>query len=407
MNEIINNIEQTSECDSPNTKPEILNIVQTSAFVTDIITDPFAGREPPRISNRILDYRRIQNWENYFLASAICSVAKVIAVDEEAFKAIKAIAVDEEALKAIGHELASGGFHFFSAITGDMFTVLYATDKPSDSGVTNYFFMPQVIKKAYSTFGYDCIYLSNAQIQQDLRATMNAIKASVDKGIPVLAWGMGNVTMLNGWHGNLPEGCLIGGYDENDVLYVNLYPGPERVTVDKDGYTAITQGLGGTKGLFFVGDPIEQPDLREIYREVIEGISSFLAIPSAGGYVFGQEAFEKWADTLLDESRFAEKTDDELGGICWDLHCSPYCNICTSAAEAFVRAASEVYDISLAKKLLPSYENFVQLRQEIWALHGGFFPPMDKFRTHEFRAKIAETLRRMGKICDEIIRISG
>ncbi|MHB1001937.1 MAG: hypothetical protein ACYC27_22075 [Armatimonadota bacterium] len=367
-------------------------------------TDHLAGGEPPRISNRILNYRRIQNWENYFLASAIYSVVKALGVDEENFKAIKAIAVDEEDLQAMGFAQDRAGFHFFSAITGDMFTPLYAADKPCDSGVTNYFFMPQVVKNAYSAIGYDCIYLSNAQIQQDFRAAMNAIKASVDKGIPVLAWGMGNVTTFSGWHGNMPEGCLIGGYDENDVLYVNLYPGPERMTVDKDGYTAITEGLEGTKGLFFVGNPIEQPDLREIYRTVIEGIPTLLAMPSADSYVFGQEAFEKWADTLLDESRFAEKTDEELSGICWDLHCSPYCNICTSAADAFIRAASEVYDISLAKKLLPRYENFVQLRQEIWALHGDFFPPMDKFRTHEFRTKIAEILRRMGNICGDILR---
>ena len=38
---------------------------------------------------------------------------------------------------------------------------------------------------------------------------MNAIKASVDKGIPVLAWGTGNVTTGSGNHHDLlPEGCL-------------------------------------------------------------------------------------------------------------------------------------------------------------------------------------------------------
>ena len=181
--------------------------------MTDTIADPFAGGEPPRTSNRIHNYRRIQPWENYFLASAVCSVAL-------------ATGADEDALKTIGHEQVNNGFHFFSAITGDMFTVLYAADKPCDSGITNYFFVPQVIKQAYAAFGYECIYLSTAQIQRDFRAAMNAIKASVDKGIPVLAWGMGNVTLGDGSrYDPLPEGCLIGGYDENDLLYVNLYPG--------------------------------------------------------------------------------------------------------------------------------------------------------------------------------------
>lgn len=120
--------------------------------------------------------------------------------------------------------------------------------------------------------------------------------------------------------------------------------------------------------------PIERPGLHDIYRTVIEGILFILAMSPADSYVFGQEAFEKWADTLLDESCFAGKTDDELVGICWDLYCSPYCNICTSAADAIIRAASEIYNIYLTKKLLSLYEKFIQLRQERWALHGDFFP---------------------------------
>jgi len=373
----------------------MINLAQAGALPSGTIADPFTGGEPPRTSNRILNYRRIHPWENYFLASAICSVALATGADEDAFK-------------TIGHAQLDNGLHFFSAITGDMFTALYAADKPCDSGITNYFFVPQVIKQAYAAFGYECIYLSTAQIQQDFRAVMNAIKASVDNGIPVLAWGMGNVPNGDGsrYTDRLPEGCLIGGYDEHDLLYVNIYfnQGSGRKTVDQDDYTAIRHGLEGTRGLFFVGNRIAQPDMREIYRRAIENIPAFLVMPSADGYVFGQEAFEKWADTLLDESRFTGKTDDELQGICWDVHCSPYCNVCTSQAETYIRAAAEVYDIALAKKLLPLYEQYMQLRQAIWALHGDFFPPMDKFRTREFRMQIADMLRQMGSVCDDILK---
>ena len=392
MSEPLQKNGQAPQSYSPKAKPEILTMAQHAAFQTDTIADPFAGGEPPRTSNRIVNYRRIQPWENYFLASAICSVAVATGADEETFK-------------KIGHEKVNGGFHFFSAITGDMFTVLYATDMPSDSGVTNYFFVPQVVKRAYAAFGRDCIYLSNAQIKRDFRTVMNAIKASVDKGVPVLAWGMGNVPLSDGrLYDPLPEACLIGGYDENDLLYVNLYTGPERVTMDGDGYSSITQGLDTTKGLFFLGDPIPPTDPREVYSRAIEGIPAFLAMPPANGYVFGKAAFEKWADTLLEESRFAGKTDEELSGLCWDLHCSPYCCVCTSAVEHYMRAAAEVYEIALAQRLLPLYQKFIQLRQEIWSLHGDFFPPMAKFRTRPFRVQIAEILLGMGAVCDEILK---
>ena len=108
---------------------------------------------------------------------------------------------------------------------------------------------------------------------------------------------------------------------------------------------------------------------------------------------------------MLDERRFAGKTDEELGGICWDVHCSPYCNVLTSAAEVYIRAAAEVYDIAQAKKLLPLYATFVQLRQDIWALQGDFFPPMDKFRAREYRMQIAGMLRHMGGVCGDIVRV--
>lgn len=389
MSEPIRKPNQTPESYSPKVKPEILTMAQHASFATDTIADPYTGGEPPRTSNRILNYRRLQNWENYFLASAICSVAI-------------AVGADEEELKTIGNEKVNNGFHFFSAITGDMFTVLYSAEKLCDSGLTHDFFVPQVVKKAYAAFGYDCIYLSSAQIKKDFQAVVNAVKASVDKGIPVLAWGMGNVT-IGDWHGDMTEGCLIGGYN-GDLLYANLYPGPDRMDVDSDGYSAIPDGLNGVMGLFFVGEPIENPDLWVIYGRAIADIPIFLTAPPAEGFVFGKAAFTRWADTLLDENRYTGKTDDELNGICWEVHCAAYCNICTSAAEAYIRAAAEVYETALAKKLLPLYERSTQLRQEIWALHGDFFPPMDKFRSREFREQIAEILREMGSVCDKILQ---
>ena len=362
-------------------KPLILDLASGNAYVSDVIADPYAGGEPPRTSNRILNYRRIQNWENYFLASAICSVAKSLGAEED-------------------------DFHFYSAFTGDMVAYLYCKDKPCDSGITNYFFVPQVVKKAYAAIGYDCVYISNEQINKDFRTVMNAIKASVDKGIPVLAWGMGNVSLGDGSrYDPLPEGCLIGGYDENDVLYVNLYPGPERMTVDDDGYTAITHGLDTINGLFFVGEKIEKTDIKDIYRDTINAIPAFLTLSPANGYVFGKTAFDVWADTLLTDSYFENKTDEELNGVCWNLHCSPYCAVCTSNAYNYIKKAIELYpDFEIAAKILPLYERLQKLKDDIWALHGDFFPPMDKFRTHEFRAQIASLLHKMGDTCDEIVK---
>jgi hypothetical protein len=404
MNDAVKKLNQSPESYSPKL-PFIIDLsIKGDVFPTDKIIDPFNGGEPPKTSNRILGYRRIQNWENFFLCSAICSMAKAVGKDENIFNK-----------------------EFFSAITGDMFAYLYSKEAPSDSGITNSFFVPQVIKKCFAAFGYGCIYLSNEYIRMNFRTVMNAIKASVDNGIPVLSWGMGHVTMRNGSRFDpLPEASLIGGYDEGDILQVNLYPGAERMTVDHDGYTAITNGLNTVYGLFFVGEKLEKTNLRDVYIDVIKNIPVFLTLAPANGslfykssndgqvpiesgkgtYYFGRQAFSMWAEILEDDSIFENKTDEELNSLCWDLHCSPFCLVCTSDAYGYFNRMTEQYqDIKSADLLLPLFKMITDYKGEIWAYHGDFFPKMDKFRTHEFRAHIAEILRNMGMVCDKIIEV--
>ena len=382
---------------------EILSIAQYSSYESDSISRLIAGAEPPRISNKITEYKKIEPWQNYFLCSAICSVGLKLGSDIQ-------------------------DYHFYANFTGDNFTYMYSekVGNPDniqvDSGMTNSFFAPQFVKKAYAVFGYDCIYISNSEIKKDFRAVMNAIKTSVDKDIPVLAWGMGNVTCsmtdADGikWGSDpLPEGCLIGGYDKNDVLYVNLYPGPERLpegSVDEYGYSAIIHGLDTTKGLFFAGEKLPPADMRIIYQDAIDAIPAFLTLPPTEGdggmHVFGKMAFETWAETLETETFFENKTDEKLNDICWNLHLSPYCCVCTSLAYDFFKGVAEQYpDLAMAVTLLPLYKKMQDYKDEIWAVQGGFYPPIDRFRTHEFRARIADILRKMGGVCDEILMAYG
>ncbi|MCL2406531.1 MAG: hypothetical protein FWC95_01245 [Defluviitaleaceae bacterium] len=365
---------------------------------SDSIGDLFAGVEPTRTSNKIHNYRRIEPWMNYFLCAGNFSVGHILGSDIE-------------------------NFNFYANFTGDNFTYLYAADKGNpggvqcDSGVTNYFFMPHVVKKAYAAFGYDCIYISNSQIKKEFRAVMNAIKASVDKGLPVLAWGMGNVELGDGNHWNfLPEASLIGGYDENDILYVNLYPGEDRMpsgSIDEHGYTAITNGLDTTNGLFFVGTMLINIDKRQLHKSALESIPTYLTLPVfeghyGGKYAFGKAAFDIWADTLVTEEYFADKADEELSGIWWNLHGAPYCCVCTSTAYDFIKETAEKYpDITMAAKLLPHYKQMQDYKDEIWKLQDGFFVQMDKFRRPEVRAQVAEILRKMGGVCVDILNVFG
>jgi hypothetical protein len=375
---------QSPESYSPK-KPDILNLTRQDAIITNNLVDPFAGGEPPRTSNKITGIRQIQAWENFFLDAALDSLAKSLG------------------------EVFDDGVKFFSAITGDMFTYLYNKKKPCDSGVTNYLFVPRVVIRSFEAIGYECIYISNPQIKANFRTVMNIIKASIDKGVPVLAWGMGNVTLSDGSrYDPLPEGCIIGGYDEGDILYVNLYP--DGLPADENDYCTITNGLATTYGIFVAGERRDKPDMKNIYRDAVNMIPVFLTLPPTDGYTFGKQAFYEWADTLLDDSYFTGKTEQELAQIRWDLHCTAYCTPCTSLGRVndYIRKTIELNpDFEIAKTILPLYDRLKSYNDRIWELQGGFEPPLDRFKEHEYRSLIADILRQMGDTCDEIVAAFG
>jgi len=125
-----------------------------------------------------------------------------------------------------------------------------------------------------------------------------------------------------------------------------------------------------------------------------------------GKYAFGKAAFDVWAETLTTEEYFADKTDDELNDICWNLHTAPYCNLCSGHALHFFKEMAEKYpDLPLVDKLLPLYQQMQDYIDGIWKIHGDFFPPMEKFRQPEFRAEVAAVLTKMGELCNEILAV--
>lgn len=155
------------------------------------------------------------------------------------------------------------------------------------------------------------VFFHQEELSADLDYAVSEIRKSVDLGIPVLAWGCGGVKMNNGEEYNLlPEGALIGGYDENNLLYVNLYPGAERLAevsecgkpgVAEDGYTAIfaEKALKTTQGIFIIGEKIKPVELSEIYRDAISSIPACLSVEPCDGYLLAELLCEM--GTICDE----------------------------------------------------------------------------------------------------------
>lgn len=350
--------------------------------------------------NKITNYRRIQNWENFFLDSALYSVANSIGIEYD------------------------NGFTPIAAITGDLFTYMYSDKLPCDSGLTNYVIMPEVVLKVFDSFGWGCEYLSREEANRDLPATMRKVKASVDRGIPVLAWGVGGVVSASGERFDpMGEGALIGGYDDS-LLLIHLYCGAERLApvsyggrpgVDEHGYTAIPakDALATTNGLFILTEKKEQTDAKTVYRDVIMSISKWLTLPDTADYSFGKAAFDRWAEVLLDDA--AWQTPEQCGeDAIWNKHCCAFCSLCTStgsfggtsrAVDYLNRAKEACPEMTIVSDLLPHYKRLSDLTQQLWDLHGGFMPAPSRMQEHGYREQLAAALHQMGICCEGILHL--
>ena len=352
------------------------------------------------MANIITNYRRIQNWENFFMDSALYSVANSIGIEYD------------------------NGFTPIAAITGDLFTYMYSDKLPCDSGLTNYIIMPEVVLKAYDSFGWNCVYLSREDVNRDLTTTMQKIKSSVDRGLPVLAWGVGGVVCADGTrYDPMGEGALIGGYDGN-VLLIHLYCGAERLApvsygghpgVDEYGYTAIPakDALAMTNGLFILTEEKELTDVKTVFRDAIMSIPKWLTLPETMGYSFGKVAFDHWAEVLLDDATW--RTPEQCGeDSIWNRHCSAFCSLCTSAGsfggasrvEDYLSGAKEACpDLAIISELIPHDKRMRALTQQLWDIHGGFMPSPSKIQEHAYRVQLAAILRQMGCCCDDILNL--
>lgn len=372
-------------------------------------------------SNKIKDYRQIHYWENFFLDSAVYSVGQAAGFSYEE------------------------GFQIISAVTGDLFSYMYHEKKYCDSGMTNSFFLPETVKAAYAMFGYTCIYLSQEEICLDLEGAIAKICRSVDRGIPVLAWGCGGVFMRNGErYDPLPEACLIGGYEissaeeedafngttpglslenkDRNLLYVNLYPGEERLAaksacgnpgVDAYGYTAVfaEDALKTTNGIFLLGEKIAPTDMREVYRRALFSIPQLFSKQPEEGYLFGKQAFDQWAAVLTEDENWQDAKMAEENW--WDKHGHAYCAICTSIgvgegkgiAIFMQKAAEALPDEPKAKEVLPYFEKLRHFSQAIWDFQGGFVPDFEKLTEHAYRKKLAGFLMEMGETCGRILSV--
>ncbi len=253
-----------------------------------------------------------------------------------------------------------------------------------------------VIGPSFGAAGYGYRYITKHG-RAGARATeagfRSEIIASIDRGVPVLAFGVLGP----------PECCVVTGYDEDgDVLlgwnFFQSLPefgggGP----TEPSGYFRRRDWFPATESLIVIGPRTRKPPLRDVYRRSLEWGLRVLRTPEAGGRASGIAAWQAWADQVC--------KDEELDPAELDLlkqrhfiHWAMVSNTaeCRAWGGSYLDQVAEDLpeiggDLGVAAE---DFHNIHDLMWDIWALEGGWRNPDAHlvFARPEVRRKVAGVL---------------
>lgn len=198
-------------------------------------------------------------------------------------------------------------FSFFAGVSGDFFTQLWLEPKwrynDSYSNVCKASQKP--IKAAFDACGYEYTYVDNTQIKENEAEMLQKIIASIDKGLPVLAFGIVG-----------PPNCsIICGYaqDGKQLIGWSQFTGEtnEDELIDQvcaENYFQVGNDLTHIEALIFFGKQKPRVSIAENIKQSILNIPALAALPSTDELRMGKDAFDAWADSLLCDEYFQDET---------------------------------------------------------------------------------------------------
>ncbi|MFH1570591.1 MAG: hypothetical protein ABIL09_21555, partial [Gemmatimonadota bacterium] len=206
------------------------------------------------------------------------------------------------------------------------------------------------------------------------------ILASIDRGLPVIAFGVIGP----------PEATVITGYDEGgDVLIGwNEFQGHESIEKEPSGYFRVRDWYPKTHALLILGDTVGPPAPDELYRSTLLWAVEVLRNPAVGNHATGPAAFEAWAADMASDEYFPA---DNTGMLHARLNC--HWDGMTMQAEratvlAFLEEAAR-HDAAMAEHL----QNAAAALQTGGVLHGVAPGERDQIARLADRAVRAEVAR--------------
>ena len=229
-------------------------------------------------------------------------------------------------------------YPFFSGLSGDAFTQIYTGNSFVDS-LSHDRFSPQIVDTVFSAIGYKYEYVGEKELQTNKSYWHKKVIESLNNNRMVISKGIADFDF-----------CLICGYEQYNTL--NVYGRGNKCL-------ASNESLEKGNMLIFIGEKIKTPDIKKIYADMIMKIPECFSRTPEDGYYFGINAFQKWHETLLDDSLYENNNFDF-----WSIHASPLtiesennaCNYEIGFARVLLKRFSECLDdtkyVDLIKNLI-------------------------------------------------------
>ncbi|MEI7832567.1 MAG: hypothetical protein WCJ56_05160 [bacterium] len=131
-----------------------------------------------------------------------------------------------------------------------------------------------------------------------------AIIASIDRGIPVLAFGVVGP----------PEVSVIAGYgDEGEVMFgwsfVNDLPEEQR---EPNGMFRQRAWWKGTPGIILLDATVDEVTVKQLRDDTLEWAYRVMTMPKGETNEFGEAAYKGWAFAMIKDSEFPEGDEQTL-----------------------------------------------------------------------------------------------
>jgi len=166
--------------------------------------------------------------------------------------------------------------------------------------------------------------------------------------------------------------------------------------------------LEKSEALIFIGKKKETPNMADSIRQSLLNIPKWAAISSTDKVCFGRQAFEAWADSLLDDECFADESmlDSPL-----DTYGSCVVQTGTNMhyVQDYLKRAAD-----LCSDMKPQIEHLQELYlkerkalDDVIEFQGGYFFDADRkaLLNKEFRIALAELVRKIGQCYEEVTHI--